>query len=64
MIVRSGGFYHDDDRPGRQLRDTAALAMLLVIVSALGVAIVVLVRPDLVCGLFQVTLPHLLRPAG
>jgi hypothetical protein len=64
MMIRSSGFYHDDNTPGRQARDTAALAILLVIVSVLGAAIVVLARPDLVCRLFLVALPHLPCPAG
>jgi len=44
MRVRSGGFYHDDHPPGPQRRNIAALAILLVIVSALGAAIVLLTR--------------------
>lgn len=44
MMIRSGGFYHDGDPPGRQPFDTVALAILLVIVSAGGIAIVLIVR--------------------
>ena len=44
MMVRSGGVYHDDDPPGPQPFDTGALAILLVIVSAVGAAIVLLLQ--------------------
>lgn len=44
MMVRSGGFYHDDDPSGWRPRDTATLAIVLLIVSAVGAAIVVLAR--------------------
>jgi hypothetical protein len=44
MMLRSNGFYHDDEPPGPQPLHTAALAILLVIVSATGAAIVLLVR--------------------
>lgn len=62
MMVRSCGFYHDDDQPSRQPLITAALTLVLVIVSAVGAAIVLLVRallsplgddrPDLMRWLF------------
>lgn len=44
MIVRSGGFYHGDDPEGPEPRDTAALAILVVIVATVGSAVVVLTR--------------------
>jgi hypothetical protein len=47
-MVRRGGFYRDHDPPGPQPPNTAALAILLVIVSALGAAIVLLARAFLV----------------
>jgi hypothetical protein len=50
MMVRSGGFYHDDDPPGPQPLGTAALAISLVFVSAMGAAIVLLARALLTTG--------------
>ena len=41
MMIRSGGFYHDDDSPRPQPLGTAVLAILLVFASAAGAAIVV-----------------------
>jgi len=44
MMIRGGGFYHDGDPQGRPPRDAAVLAILLLIVSAVGAAVIVLVR--------------------
>jgi hypothetical protein len=73
-MLRSCGFYHDDDQPWRQPLNAAALTLALVIVSAVGVAIVLLVRalllapgddrPDLMRWLFPETLLRSARPAG
>jgi hypothetical protein len=42
MMIRSGGFYHDDEPTAPQPRDAGALAILLIIVAAVGAAIAVL----------------------
>jgi hypothetical protein len=44
MCVRSGGFYPDADPPGPQPLRTAALVILLVLISVVGPAIVLIVR--------------------
>jgi hypothetical protein len=44
MMIRSGGFYHGDTPSGPEPPNSAGLAIWLVVVSAVGAAIVVLAR--------------------